>query len=382
MAVKVCWRPADTSGMRQNDEPRRGRESRFAGLRLVGIFVPWQAVALTLAVVVALAGLAGARWAGGGKTRVDLASAGEATTSTTGAVESTTTTTSATTTTAETPTSTTGPAKATAPKPTSTTTTMAPPPATCAVMRSAVTGTVSSSWAPSATRPGTWDRHITATVTNPIGQPVVLGYIATMSSATSYVFQLAESHGRHLAAGESVTVEDVYSYAGDHTQRGYSPPPDKLYSVEFSPVSAPELFCRTDLDHPGETQGAKPHPTVPFVYFSPDSIIANGVVRQSFRVGDVFPGLRVRYRMLMKDDTLKEFTTDVPVGFQGVLGQADVSHRLEDLKDFGVAYHSGHIPWFQGITAVEWGGTPRACTAAISNACAPNDGSLLDRLPY
>jgi hypothetical protein len=376
-----------------SDEGRshRAREGRFAGVRLVGIFVPWQAVALTLAVVVALAGLTGVRLTGGGETRVELTSADDSTTTTTVPVESTTTTSVVPDTTTSTAaqaapatTSTTGPVKVAAPKASTTTTTTVPAPATCAVIRSTVTGSASSSWVPSTTRPGTWDRHITATVTNPMNQPVVLGYVATISSATSYVFTLAETDGRRLAPGESITVENVYNYAGDHTQRGYSPPPDKLYSVEFSPVSAPDLFCRTDLDRPGETQGAKPHPTTPYIYVnSQESMASSGGVRVTFNVNGLFPGLRVRYRMLMKDDTLQEFTADLPPGFQGA-GQAmtTVIHQLQDLKDYGTMNNSAHTPWFQGVIAIEWAGSSKPCAAALSNGCAPADGSLLERLPY
>src|SRR5207248_10162786 len=85
------------SGREENsDGPRR--ERRFGGVRLVGIFVPWQAVALTLGLVVALTGLAVGRWTAGGETRVHLSAADE-TTSTTAMVESIPSTTLAPTTT-------------------------------------------------------------------------------------------------------------------------------------------------------------------------------------------------------------------------------------------------------------------------------------------
>jgi hypothetical protein len=215
-----------------------------------------------------------------------------------------------------------------------------------------------------------------------MNQPVVLGYIATMSSATSYVFILAETDGRRLAVGESITVEDVYHYTGDHTVRGYSPPPDKLSSVEFTPVSAPDLFCRASVDLPGATQAATPHPTTPSVYVnSQESMAYSGGVRLTFNVNGLFPGLRVHYRMLMKDDSLQEFTADLLPGFQGPGGMTTVIHELKDLKDFGTMNSSAHTPWFQGVTAIEWAGTARPCTPALSNACAPADGSLLERLP-
>jgi hypothetical protein len=53
---------------------RPGREAKVAGIRLVGIFVPWQAVALTLAVVVGLTSVAILR-SGGSTVRVEQSSA-------------------------------------------------------------------------------------------------------------------------------------------------------------------------------------------------------------------------------------------------------------------------------------------------------------------
>ena len=177
-----------------------GGMQEAAGVRLVGIFVPWQAVALTLAVVVALAGLATIRWVGGGSSTVHLAATGESTTTTTALDAPTTTAAAETTTTTAAATTTTRAVVVPTPKPTAppSTTTTVPAPATCAVIRSAVSGSVTSSWVASPTNPGTWDRHITVTVTNPMNQPVVLGYIATMSSAAAYVFQLTETDGRRL----------------------------------------------------------------------------------------------------------------------------------------------------------------------------------------
>jgi hypothetical protein len=211
-------------------------------------------------------------------------------------------------------------------------------------------------------------------------QPVVLGYVGTMSRATSYVFQTPEADGRRLAAGESLTIEDVYNYSGDHTVRGFSPPPDQLYSVEFSPVSAPDLFCRIDLDHPGATQGTKEHPTEPMIFAGSDEANRDPI-RVSFRTPGLFSGLRVHYRMLMKGGNLREFTVELPNDFQGDGSAAQAAYPLADVMDYGSNSSSGHPPWFQGVTSVEWNGTVKPCSQAVSYACAPADGSLLQRLP-
>jgi hypothetical protein len=346
--------------IKQDDNGLR-RDRRLGGVRLVGIFVPWQAVALTLAVVVALTGLAVGRWTAAGEARVHLAATDESTTSTAPA-ESTTTATelSTTTTTAAASTTTSTVAKATTVttvKPTTTTT--VPPPATCAVIHSTVTGSVSSSWVPSATQPNSWDRHITATVTNPIDQPVVLGYVGTMSTVTSYVFQLAETDGRRLAGRESVTVEDVYTYAGDHTVRGYSPPPDGLYSVEFSPVSAPGLFCRTETDHPGETQGAKRHPPQVTVYCSGGQSSEPGYPAEIIcTTPGVFSGLRVHYRLLKSDLTIQEFTVDMGPSFQG---DATVSKVDYPADQFAANDYKPEHQMFHGIASLDWNGHSTTC---------------------
>ena len=96
------------------EPPRKRRETRFAGIRLVGIFVPWQAVALTLGLVVALTAVAVLRGSNGGTVRVEQASAD--TTLSDAATSSSTTTTTAppsTTTTAPTTTTTAVPATTT-----------------------------------------------------------------------------------------------------------------------------------------------------------------------------------------------------------------------------------------------------------------------------
>jgi hypothetical protein len=221
---------------------------------------------------------------------------------------------------------------------------------------------------------------MTLTVKNPMDQPVILGYVAGMSRATSYVFQTPETDGHRLTAGESLTVEDVFNYAGDPTVRGYSPPPDQLYSVEFTPVSAPDLFCRIDLDHPGATQGTKPHPTEPMI-FAESREMGSDTVPVSFRTAGLFTGLRVHYRMLMKGGNLQEFTAELSKTFQGDGSAAQAVYALADLMDYGSTSSSGHPPWFQGVTSVEWNGTVKPCSQAVSYACAPADGSLLQRLP-
>jgi hypothetical protein len=353
------------------------REGRLGGVRLVGIFVPWQAVALTLAVVVGTTALAVGRWTAGGEARVHLAAAEEST-STTTVVASTSTTEASTTTTAAvaTSTSTAKPAVPAAPRPTTTTSTTVAPPSTCAVIHSAVTGSVSSSWSPNPTQPGSWDRHVTATVTNPIDQPVILGYVGTGSSVTSYLVQLAGADGRRLGVGESVTLDDTFTYGGDHTVWGYSPPPDKLYSVEFTPVSAPGLFCQASIDRPGETSGVKPHPTQPTVYVTSQEDAVSDFVRVNFRANGLFANLRVHYRMLMRDG-LQDFTIDLPPDFQGVSATGLATYTLARLKDYGKIDSRGQAPWFEGVTRLEWNGTSQPCTAALSTICAPADGSLL-----
>ena len=350
------------------------REGRLGGVRLVGIFVPWQAVALTLVVVVGITALAVGGWTAPSDTRVHLTAADDPTTTTTVPVTSTTEASTTTTTAPATSTTTGAPAVPPAPRPTTTTTTTAPP-ATCAVIRSAVRGSVSSSWVSNPTQPGSWDRHVTATVTNPIDQPVILGYVGTGSSVTSYLVQLAGLDGRRLGVGESVTVEDTFTYAGDHTAWGYSPPPDKLYSVEFTPVSAPDLFCQASIDRSGETEGAKRHPTQPSIYVTSQEDAVSDFVRVNFRANGLFANLRVHYRMLMRDG-LQEFTIDLPPDFQGVAAAALVTYPLAQLKDYGKVDSRGQAPWFEGVTRIEWNGTSHPCTAALSNACAPADGSL------
>jgi hypothetical protein len=190
------------------------------------------------------------------------------------------------------------------------------------------------------------------------------------------VFLLPDAHGRRLAAGEPVTLDDVYNYAGDHTAWGASPLPDKVYSIEFSPVSAPDLFCRTDLDHPGETQGATPHPTDPVVSVT-SSEGSGGSEAVFFRTYGVFPGLRVTYRMLMRDGTLQQFTTDLTTDVQGITMDGRANYDMADLAPSDPA--TGHKPWFQGITSIELNGQTRPCKGG-SNPCAPADGSLLDRV--
>lgn len=212
-------------------------------------------------------------------------------------------------------------------------------------------------------------------------QPVILGYVATMSGVTSYLAQLSTTDGRRLGVGESVTVEEVFTYSGDHTVRGYSPPPDTLASVEFSPVSAPNLFCRADAAYPGETQGAKPHPKQPSVYVSSQENAVSDYVRVNFRANGLFANLRVHYRMLMRDG-LQEFSVDLPPDYQGFNAAALATYTLAVLKDYGKVDSVGQPPWFQGVTRIEWNGTSQACTSSLSIACAPADGSLLQRLPY
>jgi hypothetical protein len=363
--------------MSDSDQDQDGmrREGRLGGVRLVGIFVPWQAVALTLAVVVGMTALAVGRWTGG-ETQVHLTSADGSTTTTTAAVTSTPEASTTTTAGPAPSTTTAAPVVPAAPRPTTTTSTTAPAPSTCAVIRSAVTGTVSSSWSPSPATPGSWDRHVTVTVANPIDQPVILGYVGTSSSVTSYLVQLAGADGRRLGVGESVTVEDTFTFAGDHTVRGYSPPPDKLSSVEFTPVSAPGLFCQASVDRPGETSGAKPHPTQPSIYVTSQEDAVSDFVRVTFRANGLFAGLRVHYRMLMRDG-LQERTLDLPPDFQGVSSSGLATYPLAQLKDYGKVDSVGQAPWFEGVTRIEWNGTSQPCTAALSNICAPADGSLL-----
>lgn len=80
------------------------REAKVAGIRLVGIFVPWQAVALTLAVVMGLTSVALLR-SGSSTVRVEQSAATNETSSTTTTEPPTTTTTEppTTTTTADLP---------------------------------------------------------------------------------------------------------------------------------------------------------------------------------------------------------------------------------------------------------------------------------------
>src|SRR5437867_1287180 len=66
---RIMQRPNDDRG-----HSGRRRETRFGGVRFVGIFVPWQAVALTLAVVVGLTAFATTRGSDPGKVRVEQAS--------------------------------------------------------------------------------------------------------------------------------------------------------------------------------------------------------------------------------------------------------------------------------------------------------------------
>jgi hypothetical protein len=118
-----------------NPRGSRRRETRFAGLRLVGIFVPWQAVALTLAVVVTLAGLAAVRFAQRGDVSVHLSSA-----SAEDLNGSSTTTTAPSTTTTSAPETTTSTEPAIAP----TSTTSTPPPTTTTTAAPTTTTTAQS----------------------------------------------------------------------------------------------------------------------------------------------------------------------------------------------------------------------------------------------
>lgn len=76
--------------------------------------------------------------------------------------------------------------------------------------------------------------------------------------------------------------------------------------VEFTPLSAPGLFCRVDLDHPGETQGAKRHPTEQTVHGRSQENLPNDPFLVRFDAQGLFPGARVHYRMLMSDGSLQE----------------------------------------------------------------------------
>jgi len=110
-----------------NDSDRRlkRRETRHGGIRFVGIFVPWQAVALTLALLVGVTAVAASRDSGPGAVRVEQASSDAtadevpSSTTTTDVQPATTTTEAPVTTTTLAPTTTTT-------RPATTTTTIAP----------------------------------------------------------------------------------------------------------------------------------------------------------------------------------------------------------------------------------------------------------------
>jgi hypothetical protein len=247
-----------------------------------------------------------------------------------------------------------------------------------------VSGTVASGWVESPGNPGGWDRHIKVTVTNPIAQPVILGYANTWSTQTSYTFQVHETDGLRLGPGESATVEAVlrnfrHDPFNDPTWQRALTPPDALYSVEFRPVSAPDLLCLAD--NPGDTKVAPRRPKAPVVYTTaegPGTLLSGDgkTMPVRFRTVGWFPGtIRVTYRMHMRDGSLREFTADLSENYQGTGMEAEALHKVEDLRQSDSG-SSAQPPWFQGITKIEWNGQTKSCAETGSSHCAPADGSL------
>jgi hypothetical protein len=81
--------------------------------------------------------------------------------------------------------------------------------------------------------------------------------------------------------------------------------------------------------------------------------------------------------MLMRGGVLQEFGIDLPPDFQGVGISGLATHTLAELMDYGKIDSVGKAPRFEGVTRIEWNGSSHPCTAALSNACAPADSSLL-----